>query len=66
LPRLKELLEPRGLFRRTAPAEVRACAIHGLAQVRTLEARLLVDRFTSDKEAVVRSAANAVLREWRV
>jgi HEAT repeat protein len=65
LPRLQELLEPRGLFRRTAPAEVRACAIYALARMGGFEARLLVDRFRSDKEPVVRSAANSVLREWR-
>lgn len=64
IPRLQELLEPRGLFRRLAPAEVRACAIYALARVRTFEARLVVDRYTADKEAIVRSAANAVLREW--
>lgn len=64
IPRLQELLEPRGLFRRKASPEVRACAIFGLARVRTFEARLMVDRYTSDKEAVVRSAANAVLRDW--
>ncbi len=64
IPKLQELLEPRGLFRRSAPVEVRACAIYALARVRTFEARLLVDRFTGDKEAIVRSAANAVLREW--
>jgi HEAT repeat protein len=65
LPRLQELLEPKGLFRRSAPAEVRACAIYALARVRTFEARMVVDRFTADKEPVVRSAANAVLRDWR-
>lgn len=65
LPRLQELLEPRGLFRRTAPAEQRACAIYALARLGGFEARLLVDRFRSDKEPVVRSAANSVLREWR-
>lgn len=65
LPRLREVLEPKGLFRRTAPAEVRACAIYALARLGSFEARLLVDRFTGDKEAVVRSAANGVLREWR-
>lgn len=65
LPRLQELLEPKGLFRRSAVAEVRACAIYALAKVRTFEARMVVDRFTADKEPVVRSAANAVLRDWR-
>lgn len=65
MPRLQELLEPKGMFRRTAPAELRACAIYALARLGTFEARLLVDRFTADKEPVVRSAANSVLREWR-
>lgn len=65
LPRLREVLEPKGLFRRAAPAEVRACAIYALARLGTFEARMLVDRYTGDKEAVVRSAANGVLREWR-
>ncbi len=62
--RLQELLQPRGLFRRKTSAEVRACAIFALAKVRSFEARMLVDRFTADKDAVVRSAANAVLRDW--
>ena len=64
MPRLAELLEPRGLFRRRAPAELRACAIYALARLRTFEARMIVDRFTGDKEPVVRSAANTVLRDW--
>lgn len=64
IPRLQELLEPRGMFRRKTPPEVRACAIFALAKVRSFEARLLVDRYTSDKEPVVRSAANAALRDW--
>ncbi len=65
LPRLQELLAPRGIFRRTAPAETRACAIYALARLGTLEARMVVDQYTGDKEPVVRSAANTVLREWR-
>ncbi len=64
LPRLQSILEPRGFFRRTAPAELRACAIYGLARIATIEARVVVDRFSRDRDAVVRSAANAVLREW--
>ncbi len=63
-PRFRELLEPRGLLRRTSPPDIRAAAIYGLAAIGSFEARLLVDRFTGDKEPVVRSAANAVLREW--
>jgi HEAT repeat protein len=64
LPRLRELLEPRGIFRRKTPPDTRACAIFALAKVRTFDARMLVDRFTADKEPSVRSAANAVLRDW--
>ncbi len=62
--RMRTLLEPRGLFRRQAPADVRACALFALAKIRTLDARLLVDRYTRDQEPVVRSAANTVLRDW--
>ncbi len=64
IPRLRELLEPRGMFRRREPPEIRACALFALGKVRTVDSRMLVDRFTGDKEAVVRSAANAVLRDW--
>ena len=64
LPRLREVLEPRGLFRRAAPSEDRACAIYALARIGSFEARMVVDRCTSDKDPVVRSAANSVLREW--
>lgn len=66
LPRLQELLTIKGLFlKRSAPAEHRACAIYALARVGTLEARMVVDQYTGDKEPIVRSAANSVLREWR-
>lgn len=66
LPRLQELLAIKGVFlKRSAPAEHRACAIYALARVGTLEARVVVDQYTGDKEPIVRSAANSVLREWR-
>lgn len=64
LARLQDLLEPKGLFRKKESPEVRACALFALGKIRTFEARLLADQFTSDKEPVVRSAANAVLRDW--
>lgn len=64
IARLGELLEPRGLFRRKESPEVRACALFALGKIRSFEARLLVDKFTADKEPVVRSAANSVLRDW--
>ena len=62
--RFRDLLVPRGLLRRREPPEVRACAIFALAKIRTFEARMVVDQYTADKEAVVRSAANTVLRDW--
>lgn len=66
LPRLQDLLTIKGLFlKRSAPAEHRACAIFALARVGTLEARMVVDQYTGDKEPIVRSAANSVLREWQ-
>jgi HEAT repeat protein len=64
IARLRVLLEPRGLFRRRHPPDTRACALFALAKIRTFDARLLIDRSTGDKEPVVRSAANAVLRDW--
>lgn len=64
VPRLTELLAPRGLFRRTESPDVRACAIFALAKIRSFDARMVVDRYSADKEAVVRSAANSVLRDW--
>ncbi|HEY8061828.1 MAG TPA: HEAT repeat domain-containing protein, partial [Gemmatimonadales bacterium] len=62
--RLRVLLEPRGLFRRRESPDTRACALFALARIRTLDSRLLIDRFSADKEPVVRSAANTVLRDW--
>lgn len=64
IPRLKELLEPRGMFRRRPTSDVRASALFALSRVRTPAARSLVEQYTTDKEPVVRSAANAALREW--
>lgn len=64
IPRLRDLLAPRGLLRRKELPDVRACAIFALAKIRTFDARLVVDQYTADKEAIVRSAANAVLRDW--
>ena len=65
IPKLRELLEPRGMFRRRVSADVRASALFALAKVRTADARQLVESCSADKEPVVRSAANAALREWR-
>lgn len=64
VPKLRELLEPKGVFRRRESPELRACALYALGKVGSFEARLVVDHFTADKEPVVRSAANSVLREW--
>ena len=64
IAKLKELLEPRGIFRRRAAADVRASALFALAKVRTPDARRVVEECSADKDAVVRSAANAALREW--
>jgi HEAT repeat protein len=64
ISRLRVLLEPRGVFRRRQSPDTRACALFALGKVRTFDARLLVDRFSVDKEPVVRSAANTVLRDW--
>jgi HEAT repeat protein len=65
LPKLKELLEPRGIFRRRVSADVRASAVFALVKVGGPDARAVVEQFTVDKEPVVRSAANAAMRDWR-
>ncbi|MGH7582993.1 MAG: HEAT repeat domain-containing protein [Gemmatimonadales bacterium] len=65
VPKLQGMLEPRGVFRRKAPPEIRACALYALGKVRNFEARMVVDRFRTDKEAVVRTAANTLLRDWQ-
>jgi HEAT repeat protein len=62
--RLRELLEPRGVFRRKESPDVRASALFALSKVHTDEARRVIESFAADKEPVVRSAANAALREW--
>lgn len=64
IPKLRELLEPRGVFRRRVSADVRASALFALAKVRNAEARQVIEGLTADKEPVVRSAANAALRDW--
>ena len=64
IPRLKDLLEPRGVFRRRSSADVRASALFALNRIGGADARVLVEQCTTDKEPVVRSAANAALREW--
>lgn len=64
IPKLKELLEPRGVFRRRVSADVRASALFALAKVANAEARAVVEHLTTDKEPVVRSAANTALRDW--
>jgi HEAT repeat protein len=64
IARLRELLEPRGVFRRKESPDVRASALFALAKVHTDEARRVIETFAADKEPVVRSAANAALREW--
>lgn len=62
--RMAELLQPRGFLRRKVSTDLRVCAIFALANIRTLDARLLVEQCTQDPEPVVRSAANAALRGW--
>jgi HEAT repeat protein len=64
IARLRELLEPRGVFRRRESPDVRASALFALGKVHTDEARRVIEQYTADKEPVVRSAANAALREW--
>jgi HEAT repeat protein len=64
VPKLKELLEPRGMFRRRVSADVRASAVFALAKVANGEARAAVEQLATDSDPVVRSAANTALRAW--
>jgi HEAT repeat protein len=61
---LADLLEPKGLFRRKEPAEIRTCAAYAVALIRTPAARDVLQRATQDKELSVRNAASRALRDW--
>ncbi|MGQ0703770.1 MAG: HEAT repeat domain-containing protein [Gemmatimonadales bacterium] len=65
LPVLTDLLEPKGIFRRKGPVEVRTCAAYAVARLQIPEARALLERLQQDKELPVRNAAVRALREWR-
>ena len=64
VPKLTDLLEPHGVFRRRASADVRASAVFALAKAGSGDARAAVERLATDPEPVVRSAANTALRAW--
>lgn len=59
---LTGLLHGRRLFRRKQAPEIRACAALGLGRIRGAGAREALERATTDKELVVRNAANSALR----
>jgi hypothetical protein len=62
MKRLKELLEPKGLLRRKEDPQIRACAAMALGRIDTAEAREALQRATSDKEPLVRNAAQRALQ----
>jgi HEAT repeat protein len=63
--RLRDLVQPRGVFRRKVSSDVRASALYALAKAGGDEARSVVLALSADKDPVVRTAANSVLREWQ-
>lgn len=60
---LERILVPRGLLARREDAASRACAAMALGKIRTPEARVVLERATQDKEALVRNAVSRALRE---
>ena len=59
---MRELLEPRGLLRRKAPPQVRACAALALGRIGTPEAVAALEAVAGDKDLIVRNAVNNALR----
>ena len=62
---LDKLLNGRSLIGRREPSEVRAAAALGLGKVGTPDASQALESAIRDEDAVVRSAVNRALREWR-
>jgi hypothetical protein len=62
---LDKLLNGRSLIGRREPSEVRAAAALGLGKVGTPDASRALESAIRDEDAVVRSAVNRALREWR-
>jgi hypothetical protein len=60
---LERLLVPRGLLARREDAETRACAAMALGKIRSPEARVVLERASQDKDALVRNAVSRALRE---
>ena len=64
LARLSELLTGKGLLKKKAPPETRACAAMALGKIRSPKAREMLEKGLKDKEAVVRNAVNKALKEF--
>jgi len=62
MKRLKDLLEPKGLLRRKEDPQIRACAAMALGRINTPDAREVLQRATTDKDALVRNAAQRALQ----
>jgi HEAT repeat protein len=59
---MRELLEPRGLLRRKAAPQLRACAALALGRIGTPDARAVLEAAAGDKDLIVRNAVNNALR----
>jgi HEAT repeat protein len=62
LARLRALLEPHGLFKKKEDPQTRACAAMAIGRINTDDARAVLERYTSDKDPVVRAAVTQALR----
>ena len=63
VPVLERILLARGILRGREDAETRACAAMALGKIKSPDARVVLERATQDKEALVRNAVNRSLRE---
>ncbi len=64
IPILEKMLVPRGLlWKKKEDPEVRACAAMALGKIRTPEVRAILEKAAQDRDALVRNAVSAALRE---
>lgn len=65
VPRLRDLLGRRGVFRRADTRELRVCAAVALGEIATPEARVLLQEHAGDRDPDVREACEQALARLR-
>ncbi len=66
IPRLYEMLQGRGMFRRKDDPETRACAAMALGKIGTPEAKAALEKVAGVKDRMVRNAVGNAIREIRI